>query len=113
MLTNKSMVKLHTVLYTNFKVLYFDEFFKGWLWRNNFFLRLIGKHLLLRNKFDILTNINIEKILNIKKSLKNNKPQRPRLFISYFNKPVIWNCKGHQSLIWFLSFHLKKLKYES
>lgn len=54
-----------------------------------FFLRLIGKHLLLRNKFDILTNINTEKILNIKKSLKNNKPQRPRLFISYFNKPVI------------------------
>lgn len=54
-----------------------------------FFLRLIGKHLLLRNKFDILTKINTEKILNIKKSLKNNKPQRPRLFISYFNKPVI------------------------
>lgn len=35
-----------------------------------FFLRLIGKHLLLRNKFDILTNINTEKFLNIKKKFK-------------------------------------------
>lgn len=45
--------------------------------------------------------------------MNNNKPSRPRLFISYFFRPVIWNCKGHQSLIWFLSFHLKKLKFES